>query len=280
MEETAEDFDYDSQRIVAFIDIIGTSEIVTDGNQQQIKDYVNGMKGLYCMIRNELPIEGLKVFSDNILIYTDGTSQDDIYSIIESVAKIQLYLLQEFKLFMRGGIVAGVLNYTPNENDDSDDFIVGGAIVDAHYLESRVALYPRVVVAKEVLELYDPKEKMIPLVNSNWDQPFVDYLDFTRVDDFADSEQLKAHRNGLIGHIEDDIAMLKRKKEKGEKIDSGLWDRIRNKDVWVLSYHNDYCKSNDLEKYSIDFIEEYSADVQNIIIRVIDKGSEADEDGI
>ena len=255
-------------RIVAFIDILGTSETLRHGDEEEIEHYVKGIEGLYSKIRDELPIEKLKMFSDNILIYTDGTSPENIESLIESVARIQLYMLQEFSLFIRGGVVVGVLNHIPT---DVDDFIVGKAIVDAHYLESNVAIYPRVVVSRNVLEIYDPDTKTIPFVKDDWDQPFIDYLRYAEVDGFTDPQQLMAHRDALIEHIKHDNEMIDCSPDR--------WDRIRNKDLWALSYHNDYCKTNDMNELSVRFIEEYSVDMQKIIISVTDKGTEAIDSG-
>ena len=259
-ESTNHNFD----RIVAFIDILGTSETLKNGSEEEIDQYVKGIEGLYSKIRDELPIEKLKMFSDNILIYTDGTSSENIESLVESVARIQLYLLQEFGLFIRGGVVVGVLNHIPIE---VDDFIVGRAIVDAHNLEANVAIYPRVVVSKNVLKIYDPNSKSVPLVRGDWDEPFIDYLQYAEVDGFVDPQQLQAHRDALIEHIKHDNKMV--------DCPPNRWDRIRNKDLWALSYHNDYCKFNEMGEFTIHFIEEYSNDVQKIIINVTDRGTEA-----
>lgn len=252
---TSHNFD----RIVSFIDILGTSETLKHGSDKQINQYVKGIEGLYSKIRDELPIEKLKMFSDNILLYTDGTSEENIESLIKSVASIQLYLLQEFGLFIRGGVVAGILNHIPT---DADDFILGSAIVDAHYLESHIATHPRVIVSEEALLAYDSTNKIVPFVKSDWDIPFIDYLRYAEVDGFVDVQQLQAHRDALIEHVKNDNALSDCSPDR--------WDKIRNKDLWALSYHNDYCKSNDIDELTISFIEEYSKEVQKIIIKVKD----------
>lgn len=264
-----ESSDCEFSRIVAFIDILGTSEILKHGDKTQLDQYIDGIEGLYSKIRDQVPIENLKMFSDNILIYTDGTTQENIESLLESVAMIQLYLIQEFNLFIRGGVVSGVLNHIPK---DADDFIVGSAIVDAHHIESHVAIYPRVVVSNDILQIYDPISKTIPIVKDDWDQPFIDYLSIVEIEGFVDNSQLEAHRNALIKHIHDDSLM------KECSVDG--WDRIRNKDLWALSYHNDFCYNHDMHEYAISFIEEYSREAQKIIIRIIDKGLEVENDAI
>ena len=38
---------HDFDRIVAFIDILGTSETLRHGNEEEIEHYVKGIEGLY-----------------------------------------------------------------------------------------------------------------------------------------------------------------------------------------------------------------------------------------
>ena len=111
---------------------------------------------------------------------------------------------------------------------------------------------------------------MIPFVKMDWDLPFIDYLKCAEADGFVDSQQLLAHRNALIKHIEDD--------NNTDNCPLDRWDKIRNKDLWLLSYHNEYFKINDMENYSIQFIEEYSKDVQKIIIRTDNEMEVIDND--
>ena len=79
----SESTNHNFKRIVAFIDILGTSETLKHGTEEQINQYVRGIEGLYSKIRDDLPIERLKMFSDNILIYTDGTSAENIEYLID-----------------------------------------------------------------------------------------------------------------------------------------------------------------------------------------------------
>ena len=54
------------------------------------------------------------------------------------------------------------------------------------------------------------------------------------------------------------------------KCDSGTWDRIRNKDIWTLSYFNDFCKKWEFDELMIRYVEEYNASLGKIVIDIDD----------
>lgn len=114
--------------VVAFIDILGSSQILKSDDEKAIESYLMGINGLYISSQEHVT-DGIKMFSDNILIYSEGSTQQDMLSVITSVAHIQWYVMKEFNLFIRGGVVIGRLDKMPEE---STDYIIGKAIVEAH----------------------------------------------------------------------------------------------------------------------------------------------------
>lgn len=56
--------------VVAFIDILGTSQILCGNDEDAIRQYLMGIDGLY-YFTNELISDGMTMFSDNIVIYSD-----------------------------------------------------------------------------------------------------------------------------------------------------------------------------------------------------------------
>ena len=238
--------------VVAFIDILGSSQILKSDDEKAIKDYLRGIDGLYIQSLNNVS-DGVRMFSDNILIYSDGATEDDVYSVVSSVANIQWSVMKEFNLFIRGGVVIGRLDKIPEKDSD---YIIGKAIVEAYELESSVAIYPRVVVSKEVAELCSGPDSPI---KTDWDCPFIDYLQLSIEEGFV-SKELETYRQSLIAHIENNNQM------KGCKAHD--WDKIRSKDVWALSYYNDFCMSNECEDLAIDFREVYDVQFKRISIRI------------
>lgn len=245
--------------VVAFIDILGSSQILKSDDEKAISDYLLGIDGLYLSSLNNVS-DGIKMFSDNILIYSESATEEDVQSVISSVAHIQWSVMKEFNLFIRGGVVIGRLDKIPEEGSD---YIVGKAIVEAHEIESTVAIYPRVVVSKDVAALCSEPDS---LIKTDWDQPFIDYLQMSIEEGFV-SEGLGTYRQSLINHIENNNQM------GGCKVHE--WDRIRSKDVWALSYYNDFCVRNGCEDMIIDFGEDY--DVPSKRIAVCINGSEGGE---
>lgn len=56
--------------VVAFIDILGSSQILKSDDEKAISDYLEGIEGMYLHSRDVT--EEVKMFSDNILIFFTG----------------------------------------------------------------------------------------------------------------------------------------------------------------------------------------------------------------
>lgn len=236
--------------IVAFIDILGSSQILKSNDEKAIADYLRGIDGLYLSSLSNVS-DGVKMFSDNILIYSEGATEEDAQSVISSVAHIQWSVMKEFNLFIRGGVVMDRLDKIPEEESD---YIIGKAIVEAHELESTKAIYPRVVVSEEVAELCSGPGS---LIKTDWDCPFIDYLRMSIEEGFV-SDDLETYRQSLVAHIDNNNRM------RGCKPHD--WDRIRDKDVWALSYYNNFCSINDRKDLIIAFGENYDVLSKRIAI--------------
>ena len=95
----------------------------------------------------ELP-EGTiaSMFSDTIVVSILKTESAGVLYLFELLKELQINLLMK-DILLRGGIVYGKLVHTEN-------LIIGPALVNAHNLESKSALYPRIVIDPKVLRLY------------------------------------------------------------------------------------------------------------------------------
>lgn len=246
--------------VVAFIDILGSSQILSADDEERLQEYLRGIKGLYTLVQEDPTIDNLKMFSDNVLIYTESDTSEDVEALISSVAMIQWTVMHDFHMLIRGGVVIDKISHIP---EDPNDFIIGKAIVRAHEMESRNAIYPRIVVAPEVLKKYAPDDEG-SLIKTDWDCAFVDYLQTTVNEGFPDPEGLSHFRESLMKHVVDN--------SKIGKCDSDAWDRIRNKDIWTLSYFNDFCKKWEFDELMIRYVEEYDASLGKIVIDIDDTG--------
>lgn len=242
--------------VVAFIDILGSSQILSADEEERVREYLRGVKGLYSMVQGEGAVGSPKMFSDNVLIYTRGDTQEEVETMIAFVASIQWSVMRDFHMLIRGGVVIDKISHVPA---DPNDFIIGKAIVRAHEMESSKAIYPRIIVSDEVLERCASGDGN-PLIKDDWDRPFVDYLQAAAGDASQYPAGLDRYRRSLMKHISDNSRI-------GD-CDSDAWDRIRNKDLWVLSYFNNFCREAELGDMAISYIEEYNPSLGKITIEI------------
>lgn len=138
-------------RIVAFIDILGfagkISKSRTDNNSlnqlceaiYSIQDHIKEAQENY-----DLPdSSNVTQFSDSIVISLKMQDSYKMLSVFQLLKKIQVNLLSD-GILLRGGIVKGELIHTKN-------LLLGPGMVNAYYLESKCAQYPRIVIDPKVL---------------------------------------------------------------------------------------------------------------------------------
>lgn len=151
------------QRIVAFIDILGFKAIIDEYDNQALSNILKDLQmalntaidtsinQILSMKGNENIKEHLKyrMFSDCLSISlpfydndTDFIIQFNSLSIIIN-AYVQTMALKGF--FLRGGIATG--SYYSDEN-----MIFSGGLVKAYELESRKAIYPRIVIDDTIVK--------------------------------------------------------------------------------------------------------------------------------
>lgn len=86
-------------------------------------------------------------FSDTIVISTSDKSADGAVWLCEKALELAVYLTQN-KMPFRGAIVQGEL-YHSHSN------VFGPAVIDAHYLETKCANYPRIVIEPGLATTFD-----------------------------------------------------------------------------------------------------------------------------
>lgn len=84
------------------------------------------------------------MFSDSIVISQDINNLSSFSDFIEFIALMQFELLRE-GILIRGGIDIGELYH-------DDSFVFGEGLVSAYSLESKTAIYPRIVVSQKAIE--------------------------------------------------------------------------------------------------------------------------------
>lgn len=143
-------------RIICFIDILGFSEIIRQtvtpaGVDDEIKiaviaDAINLIRDVLDIDRPEKRKDKtVTQFSDSIVIsFPTNETSGVFYSILE-ILWVQMGLLQK-GIVCRGAMTRGKVIHTPR-------LLFGPAMVEVYNLESKAALYPRVILGQAILDV-------------------------------------------------------------------------------------------------------------------------------
>lgn len=136
--------------VVAFIDILGASEMI----KNSLDESLNAIHGFYKLALGMAGVADsyverfeVSIFSDNIVLAVKVGENcaliDAFKNLIIIVIALQSILLYR-NILCRGGITYGKFF--------KDDIMVwGDALVRAHELESKIAIFPRIVIDKSLM---------------------------------------------------------------------------------------------------------------------------------
>jgi hypothetical protein len=134
-------------RLILFLDILGFREIVADTAKNP--DALRSLLAAIDVISefSDDPDEGKQVsqFSDSIVVSYALTKQSAVFHLVNDVA-LTIIQLAARGFLLRGAITAGPLIHT-------ERYLVGPAMVRAYEMESKEAVYPRVLIDPIVLEI-------------------------------------------------------------------------------------------------------------------------------
>lgn len=203
-----------SIRYVAFLDILGFTKLVEDGNDLKIYSALHEFeieKGFCDKIKEKNPKfnKEVSVFSDSIIISYPELNEikkvDNLIHIINDVSYLQNILLEK-EITMRGGIAKGELYH-----DDYKCF--GKALLEAEKVE-KTAIYPRVVIDNaiitEALENNNKDSLIDSLFLCNDGLWYVDYLinPFLYSNDSTNDVILKRDMSNLISIVKKNLSQI------------------------------------------------------------------------
>ncbi len=242
-----------SEHLIAFIDILGTSDKLCSGDIKQqnkivqiIKDIVMGAKSKYPFFAGNIA-DKLKVFtfSDNILLAFDMKNategQKEIPQFIIYAACIQ-YLALAQGFLVRGAIKLGDL-YT----DLASNFVCGKGLVEVYNLE-RNAKDPKIITEdrailsrKDLIVLHDNKTKPLFIMDKQGNNSyFIDYLQLSFVD-----KSTEIYIERLFNRYNVDM-----------KIDNTADEKIKSKHIWHKHYFNKFCIDAGYPQYQIEVLDD------------------------
>ncbi len=137
-----------SERVVAFIDILGFESLVRNLEKderlhQRLQYALHRIKSLKINSLNEETAQKdleMSVFSDCIAISADS---DNHHGVVWTAIHLQSSLLV-LGILTRGGISIGKLVH-------EDDILYGEGMIKAYRLESKAAIYPRILIDRDIL---------------------------------------------------------------------------------------------------------------------------------
>jgi hypothetical protein len=217
----------DSDRLVAFIDILGFKELVLQEKDDALRTFhfiderLNHIVGI---LRSEH--EGsfsAKMFSDCMCV-SCGYSVENLHYMLYELAFIQLWLSFE-GLFLRGALTRG-------DHFESDTTIFSRGLVQAYELE-RAAVQPRIIIdAKLVPEIvnddksyyaaYTPFTKSDFVMKAPDGRLFVDYLHMLWEEGHEHIDAFRSHRKAILVHVR-------------QHLDDAV---VLSKLQWLADYHN------------------------------------------
>jgi len=149
-------------RIICFMDILGFSELINEYESDLTSTLLQDIQESFALAKTQLlenqdyglnseSIKHLKyqTFSDNICISIPYFDNEEDFLVNFNLLSIYIrgfqLIMMTKGIFMRGGISTG--SYYADEN-----IIFSKGLVNAYYLESKKAIYPRVIIDNSILQ--------------------------------------------------------------------------------------------------------------------------------
>jgi hypothetical protein len=200
------------QHFVAFLDVLGFSEMVRADTENESQDYLARLFRCHQSAANifsDHPDCAITQFSDSIVVskpYNAGAFQ----WFAKRVAEYQRLLLDE-GLLCRGGVAV-------NKHFSNGSFTFSAGLIVAYQVESKSARYPRVVISRDVLDLVFPNIAKTPryLIEEDDGLFFIDYLGLTK----------NSRPQKLVKSVETVVQTLLRNSDSS----------VREKGLWLAAY--------------------------------------------
>jgi hypothetical protein len=228
--------------LISYVDILGFRDLIdrsaNSGNVEEIIDilekFQRRMKKPFVHRDPYRSPGGLitKNFSDLIV----RCKPLGVRAAIGDFLRDELYMLTRVQMqlairgiFVRGGVAAGKIYL--------DNVVFGPALVKAYELESQYAIYPRIVVHRDLAKRLKKTISSLPLLDRGEDGAyFIDYLRAQcsvrmtlpdKRDDILATEVIRKHRARIEAVILDEGRPIRSRSES-----------VKKKFMWLALYHN------------------------------------------
>lgn len=249
---------------LAYFDVLGYKAFFNEEESDHQKflkdilgtlDYVKSQVNEFSSFSSRI---GLRVYSDNFLLYIKEEGQDKVIedfnalaALTSVVALIQVKILAQYRILLRGGITKG--EFYVDEN-----IIFGKGLIQAVEIESNKAIYPRVVIDVDNFSLMNYDSLWKYLIKKDDDGIyFVDYFNINIYQNvYFDHEKTI----GLIQTLRGKIILLIKKYCNYDNLSGqdeiNQRSKLIEKYLWVLNKFNDFCNDSDGTILMNNFVEE------------------------
>lgn len=232
--------------IISFFDILGFQNIIEDKSPKEILKILKNFDE-----ESKVEIETFKslkniYFSDTVIRMHNLFSKDNLvnrfgilYHEILEIAFIQLNMIMRDGIFIRGSIVLDKIY-----NDSK--YFFGPGVNLAYNLESKKAIYPRVIIEDSIIKLLFDKDyqnsNVTKLITAHKAEDEVEYLNII-IKKSSDGFYFVDYLNVLKYYDEPNcISFLKKHKQLIEDYynKSKNINNIASKYLWLKRYHNHF----------------------------------------
>ena len=234
--------------VILFLDMLGYSSLLSKcKNKEEENDYLIKIRGIMADLANyidehnrfvdsrqDLKLSRFKslLFSDNILFFAPYEDETDMHNLYMNLLyALSLFITQYVKeeIFFRGGITRGNLYY-----DEQLHFVFGSGLVQAHYLEDKVAIQPRIIIDKSL----NPSYVLSGITLDDDGNCFLDYLEL--------GYSIMCNKGAIHReHFENCLMEQKYAVTNALKNYVGC-EKVYNKYRWLANYHNQFCQNHKL----------------------------------
>jgi len=219
------------EKLVVYFDILGFKELVNNklDDPQYIHEILTFLHGISSSSYKADSI----AFSDSIIHLIDLKSGFDssqqtfneyLNVIISDISSVQMNMLLNYKILIRGAIAKGNIFYDQDKN-----ILFGDGLINAYLLESKHAVFPRIIIDESIeFNLNDDLEWM-DLTKDNDGNVYVDFIKWA-----VKLKEEKSILSKLKLIVEDELEKLEITKHRS----------IYNKYYWLLNKINEKEQEN------------------------------------
>jgi hypothetical protein len=258
----------------AFVDILGFSQKIKDNDTDFFNKYLKTLDEELGYIEEHYDLSNkngykefeLKIFTDNFVFgqpWFDIYGESELGNLFSVLSHIQLSFVKS-NVFCRGGISVSDLLM-------DDNVVLGPALIESYKLESEKAIYPRIILSADVVEVL---KKHIDYYGDKIDSPqnkeylididgyfFLNYLFILLYDYDSDNHnefktnlitELDLHKNSIVANLKMNVSNFK------------LFDKYS----WCAGYHNYFC-DNFIPQYFPELnIDEIKIDTKDYLLKI------------